>query len=188
MLRAHRATLRFDLAWRLLAPLLALALVLSAGVVAPDPALGGSSSTVASLRQRQLSAEAAMRRADKQIERLLRQRRNQTKHVRTAKQKLEKAIARRKALEGQAEKDRLRLGELKLTLARETRVRPNPSGTQKTDKPVLRKRIGKLQQEVRRLDKKVRKTQQEGGAGPSPQAVAARQARAGADRGPQARA
>lgn len=161
MLRAHRATPRFDLAWRLLAPLLAIALVLSAGVVAPDPAAAGSSSLVASLRQRQLSAEAAMRRADKQIERLLRQRRNQSALLRTAKQKLEKAIARRKALEGRAEKGRLRLGELKLTLARETRVRPNPSGTQKVDKPVLRKRIGKLQKEVRRLDKKVRRTQKQ---------------------------
>lgn len=159
MLRAHRAPLRLELAWRLLAPLLALAVVLSAGVVTPDPVLAGSSSTVASLRQRQLSAEAAMRRADKQIERLLRQRRHGSQLLRTAKQKLEKAIARRKALEGRAEKDRLRLGDLKLTLARETRVRPNPSGTQKVDKPVLRKRITKLQKEVQRLDKKVRKTQ-----------------------------
>ncbi len=159
MLRAPRANTRFDLAWRLLAPLLAIALVLSAGFVAPDAAVAGSSSTVASLRHRQLAAEAAMRRADKQIERLLQQRRHGTRLLRTAKQKLEKAIARRKALEGHAEKGRLRLGELKLTLARETRVRPNPSGTQKVDKPLLRKRIGTLQQEVRRLDKKVRKTQ-----------------------------
>ena len=41
MLRAPRANTRFDLAWRLLAPLLAIALVLSAGFVAPDAAVAG---------------------------------------------------------------------------------------------------------------------------------------------------
>ena len=68
MFRAFRAKTRVELTWRLLTPLLAVALVLSGGVLAPDPAEAGGTSIVASVRARQLSAESAMRRADQQIE------------------------------------------------------------------------------------------------------------------------
>jgi murein DD-endopeptidase MepM/ murein hydrolase activator NlpD len=95
-----------------------------------------------------------MRRADKQIERLQKQRSNHARMLRKAKQKLERAIGKRKLAQGKAGTAVTRLGSLKLTLARETRVRPNPAGTQKTDKPKLRKSIRKLQQRVRTLEKK----------------------------------
>ena len=156
MFRAVRATSRVELTWRLLTPLLAVTLVLSAGLVAPDSVSAGGTSTVAIYRQRQVAAEADMRRADKQIERLQKQRRNHARLLNAAKKKLDKAIARRKAADRKAGVAGERLGELKLTLARETRVRPNPAGSQKVDKPKLRKRIQQLKKQVRQLEKKVR--------------------------------
>ena len=140
MLRAPRAISRFELTWRLLMPFLAVALVLSAGLVAPEPAQAGGTSTIAIYRQRQLATEAAMRRADKQIERLLKQRQDHARLLGNAKKKLDRAIARRKAADRRATTAASRLADLKLALARETRVRPNPAGIQKVDKPKLRKR------------------------------------------------
>jgi murein DD-endopeptidase MepM/ murein hydrolase activator NlpD len=160
MFRAHRATSRVDLAWRLLTPLLAVALVLSVGLVAPAPAEAGGSSAVITLRQRQLAAEEAMRRADKQIDRLQKQRGNHAKLLRAAKQKLRKAIKRRRTVERTADKARAQFRELELALARETRVRPNPKGTQKVDKPKLRKRVRTQAKQVRQLDKRVRQAKQ----------------------------
>jgi murein DD-endopeptidase MepM/ murein hydrolase activator NlpD len=159
MFRAHRAISRVDLAWRLLTPLLAVALVLSAGHVAPQPVEAGNSSIVGAIRQRQLSAEEAMRRADKQIERLQKQHGNHAKLLRAAKSKLEKAIKRRKAAEHRTDKARTQVRELKLTLARDTLVRPNPKGTQKVDKPQLRKRIRKQETKVRQLARTQRQHQ-----------------------------
>jgi len=159
MFRAQRAISRVDVAWRLLTPLLAVALVLSAGLVAPEPVEAESSSTVVTLRQRQLSAEEAMLRADKQIVRLQKQRGNHAKLLRAAKSKLEKAIKRRRVAEHRTDKARAQLRELKLTLARDTRVRPNPRGTQKVDKPQLRKRIRKQETKVRQLARTQRRTE-----------------------------
>jgi murein DD-endopeptidase MepM/ murein hydrolase activator NlpD len=157
MLRAHRAILRVELTWRLLTPLLAVALVLSAGIAAPEPVEAGGTSTIAIYRQRQLASETAMRRADKQIERLQKQRKNRARSLRSAKKRLAKAIARRKAADRRADAAGARLTNLELTLARETRVRPNPAGTQKVDKPKLRKRIEQLKKQVRQLEKKARR-------------------------------
>jgi murein DD-endopeptidase MepM/ murein hydrolase activator NlpD len=159
MSRARRAISRVELTWRLLTPLLAVALVLSAGVVAPAAVEAGGSSSVASIRGRQLSAEGAMRRADKQILRLQGERRHHTKLFRKAKKQLKGAIKQRKAAERKADVAHSKLSDLKLTLARQTRVHPNPKGTQKVDKPKLRKRIRKLQKSVRQLDKKVRRAE-----------------------------
>ncbi len=156
MFRARRSPGRVELTWRLLTPLLAVALVLSAGLVAPEPVEAGGTSTVAIYRGRQVAAESAMRRADKQIEGLQKQRRNHAKLLKTAKRKLAKAIARRKTADRKADLAGERLGKLKLALARETRVRPNPAGTQKVDKPKLRKQVRKLQKQVKQLEKKVR--------------------------------
>jgi murein DD-endopeptidase MepM/ murein hydrolase activator NlpD len=155
MFRAPSARSRVDRAWRLLAPLLALALVLPAGVVVPATVDAGTS-VVAAYRQKQLAAEAGMRRADKQIERLQKQRQNHARLLGNAKRKLDKAIARRKAADRRATAAQKRLNKLEMTLARETRVRPNPAGTQKIDKPKLRKRVKQLQKQVRQLGKKVR--------------------------------
>jgi murein DD-endopeptidase MepM/ murein hydrolase activator NlpD len=159
MFRAPRAIPRSQSGWRLLTPLLALALVLSGGVLAPDPVEAGGTSVVSSVRARQLSAEAAMLRADKQIRQLQRQRGNHAKLLKVAKKKLATAIQRRRAADGKAERAATRLVGLRLTLARETRVRPNPSGSQKVDKPKLRKRIDRLQKQVRKLELKARQTQ-----------------------------
>lgn len=152
MFRANRASTRFELTSRLLTPLLALALVFSAGVLAPDPVEAGGTSVISSVRARQLSAESAMRRADRQIKQLQKQRGNHKKLLKAAKKKLWLTIKRRRAADAKAAVAGTRLGELKLTLARETRVRPNPAGIQKVDKPKLRGRITKLQKRVRKLE------------------------------------
>ena len=155
MFRAPRALSRVDRAWRLLTPLLALALVVSVGITAPVPVEAGTS-TVAAYRQKQLAAEAGMRRADNQIERLLRQRQHHARLLGNAKRKLDRAIARRKAADRRASAAKKRLDELRLALARETRVRPNPAGSQQVDKPKLRKRIKQLKKQVRLLGTKAR--------------------------------
>ena len=67
-------------------------------------------------------------------------------------------IIRRKAAERKVAPKHERLGHLELSLARATKVRPNPSGRQKTDKPALRKKIRKLERKVGWLDKKLRRT------------------------------
>lgn len=158
MFRAHRAS-RVELTWRLLTPLLALALVLSAGVLTAQSVEAGGTSVISSVRAKQLAAESAMRRADKQIKQLQKQRGNHAKLLKAAKKKLNAAIQRRRAADQKADKAGARLGVLKLSLARETQVRPNPAGTQKVDKPKLRKRIGKLQRQVKKLQTKVRQAE-----------------------------
>ena len=100
-----------------------------------------------------------MRRADKQIVRLQKQRKNHAKRLRTAKQKLAKAIKRRNAARGKADSAHERLSTLRLTLARETRVHPSPKGSQRVDKPKLRKRVRKLDKRVSQLDRKLRATE-----------------------------
>lgn len=158
MFRAHRAIPR-SVSPRLLTCALALLLVLTAGTLDAAPVQAGGTSVISSVRARQLSAEDAMRRADGQIARLQQQRGNHAKLLRAAKKRLARAIERRRAADGRADEAGTRLRDLELTLARETRVRPNPAGSQKTDKPKLRKRIGKLRQHVRQLEVKVRKTE-----------------------------
>ena len=60
--------------WR---PILAVALVLSAGVLTPDPVEAGGTSVVSAVRAKQVVAETAMRRADQQIKDLQKQIDNQ---------------------------------------------------------------------------------------------------------------
>lgn len=160
MVRAHRAISRVELSWRLLAPLLAVALVLSAGVLAPDPVEAGGTSVVSAVRARQLAAESAMRRADQQIKQLQQQRGQHAKMLKAAKKQLAKAIKRRRAADLRADQAATRLGGLRLTLARETRVRPNPAGSQRVDKPKLRKRVAKLNRQVRQLETRLRQSEQ----------------------------
>ena len=159
MFRAHRAISRVELTWRLLTPLLAVALVLSAGVLTPDPVEAGGTSVVSAVRAKQVVAETAMRRADQQINDLQKLRKNHRKLLKAAKSKLNKAIKQRRTADSRAGKASTRLGALKLTLKRETLVHPNPAGTQKTDKPKLRKRIRKLQKQVNKLESKLRQAQ-----------------------------
>jgi len=157
MFRANRAPSPVDVAWRLLAPLLILALVLSAEAVVPAVVEAGSSGNVAAIRQRQTSAEAAMRRADKQIDRLQKQRRQHAKLLKVAKRKLDRTIGRRDAVRRKADRRNDRLDELRLVLARGVRVHPNPKGAQVVDKPALRKRIHRLEKKAARSERKLRK-------------------------------
>ena len=159
MIRAHRASSFVDVAWRLLAPVLVLALLFSVDAATAPPVEAGGSSTAASIRARQLDAEAAMRRADEQIAELKKLRQNHKKLLKKAKQKLEKAKKQRDKARKKANKAHRKLDQLRLTLARETRVHPNPKGKQKTDKPTLRKQVRKLAKKVKWLDRKLRQAE-----------------------------
>ncbi len=158
MVRAHRARTATEVAWRLLAPALALILIFSGTAVDPQPALArGGSDVTSTLRQRQLQAEATMLRADKQVKRLLKQRRHRAGSLRAAKRQLDRAIARRDASARRSGRAGARLHDHEWTLARTVRVRPNPTGTQVVDKPVLRKQIRTLENKKQRLEAKTHK-------------------------------
>ena len=157
--RALRAPSRVDGAWRLLAPLLIAALLFTAQAAAPAPVDAGGSSQAKVLRKNQIKAESDMRRAQRQIVRLKKERAQHKKLLKKAKKKLKLATKRRKAADRKAEAKHDRLDHLELTLARTTKVRPNPSGRQKTDKPALRKQIRKLNKKVRSLEKKLEKAE-----------------------------
>ncbi len=108
MVRANRARSWVEITWRLLAPVLVVALVLTMQAVAPPPVEAGSAGAVPSIRQRQLNAEAAMRRADRQITKLQNERRNHAKLFKKAKHQLKVAIKGRNAVRrarGEAELD-----------------------------------------------------------------------------------
>ena len=97
-----------------------------------------------------------MRRADRQISDLQKQRRNHGKLLRNAKHKLDRAIKRRDAARERAETAHLKLMDLRFSLARKTRVHPNPQGSQTVDKPGLRKRVSELGLRSRKLERKER--------------------------------
>jgi murein DD-endopeptidase MepM/ murein hydrolase activator NlpD len=157
MVRAHRASTWVDAVWRLLAPVLVVALALSIGAAAPAPVAADSSSgNVATIRQAQRNAEIAMRRVDRQIDRLQRQRRHHARLLKAAKRKLDTAIKARNKAHRKADRSGRRLDEREQVLARALRVHPDPRGKQATDKPALRKRVRKLKVEVRRLQKQAR--------------------------------
>lgn len=159
MIRALRAPSLVDTGWRLLTPFLVLALLLSIGAATAPPTQAGGSSAVASVRARQLEAERAMRRADKQIDELKRLRQHHRKLLQKAKQKLEKAKQKRDKARRKATKAHTRLDLLQLTLARTSRVRPDPNGRQNVDKPALRKKVRGLKKKARRLDRKLRQAE-----------------------------
>ena len=156
MIRAHRAPVSVIAAWRLLTPVLVLCLLFSVDAAVATPVEAGSPSITAGIRTRQLNAESAMRRADKQIAELKRLRHNHKKLLKQAKKQLKKAIKKRDKARAKARKAHLKLDKLRLTLARETRVRPNPKGKQATDKPALRKQVRKASKKAQQLDKKLR--------------------------------
>jgi len=157
MFRASRAPSLVDVVWRLLTPLLVVALAVSAEAVTPAVVEAGGGGNVAVIRQRQATAEQAMRRADAQIDRLQKQRRQHARLLKVAKRKLVKAIARRDAVREKVDRRKDRFKELKLVLARQVRVHPNPKGTQVIDRPALRKHIRKLDKKVARSERKLRK-------------------------------
>ncbi len=159
MFRARRALSPVDLAWRLLAPLLVASLALSTAAVEPAPVAAGSSGSIATLRQRQVQAETAMRRADKQIERLLEQRRKGPKLIKASKRRLRAAVQQRDAIGQKADKAHARLDRLTVELGRSTRVRPDPRGKQVVDKPALRKRVRKAKAKVAVLDRRVQRAE-----------------------------
>ncbi len=156
MFRAHRASFALAASARLLTPLLVTALLLSAMSLAPAPVQAGGSSTAATIRAQQLKAETSMRRADKQIQKLQRLRRNHTKLLRQAKHQLAVAQKQRDGARRKSQSAHARLDHLEVRLARATRVRPNPKGSQTVDKPALRKQIRKVRTKVRGLDRALR--------------------------------
>ncbi len=157
MVRAHRARTATDVAWRLLAPTLAIMLVVSGAAVDPMPAVArGGYDAAATIRQRQLQAEATMLRADKQVKRLQKQRRNRAGRLAAARRQLERAIDRRDAAARSFGRADARLDDQEWTLARAVRVRPNPTGSQAVDKPGLRKQIRTLENKVRKLQARSR--------------------------------
>jgi murein DD-endopeptidase MepM/ murein hydrolase activator NlpD len=159
MIRALRAPSRVDTAWRLVAPVLVLALLFSVDVVTAATTEAAGVSSAAALRTRQLNAEAAMRRADRQIRELKSLRANHKKLFKKAKRELERAKKQRDKARRKADKVERKLAQQRLTLARQTRVHPDPNGRQRTDKPALRKQIRKLAQKHKRLDRKLRKAE-----------------------------
>jgi murein DD-endopeptidase MepM/ murein hydrolase activator NlpD len=156
MFRALRVGPRIDVAWRIAAPVLAALLVLAAGTMPATGAADGPGGPVASLRARQKAAEADMRRADHQIQRLERQRKHQPRLLRAAKRDLGRAIVRRNAADRKADQARGRLGELRIELGREIRVHPHPNGKPKADKPKLRLRVVEASARTQRLSRQAR--------------------------------
>jgi murein DD-endopeptidase MepM/ murein hydrolase activator NlpD len=159
MFRALRAPSRTDRAWRLLAPLLVLVLALSAQALAPAPVEAGGSDTIAALRTRQLQAEADMRRADRQIEKLQRLRHQHKRLLKQARKQLKVAVRQRDTARKRAKLANVRLDQLQLRLARATQVRPDPKGRQAVDAPKLRKHVRAQRQRVGQLEAKLRKAQ-----------------------------
>jgi murein DD-endopeptidase MepM/ murein hydrolase activator NlpD len=139
-----------------MAPLLALLLVLSLDTAMAPPAQAGSDGVTAAIRARQLKAEATMRRADRQITRLQKQRKHHAKRLKVAKRRLELAIARRDAARDRGELVEHRLSGAEDVLGRTLRVHPDPTGAQVADKPALRKRVRRLEARMERQEKKVR--------------------------------
>ncbi len=158
MVRANRARSRVEVAWRLLIPLLSLALLFSLeGVAATPVAAGGASTADTAIRQRQQRAEATMLRADRQVKRLQQQRRQHSRRLNAAKRQLDKAIDRRDAVRDRLDRAHSRLDGAEFAFARSVRVRPNPKGTQAVDKPRLRKQIRTLEKKTRLLAKQTSK-------------------------------
>ena len=160
MFRAHRASTRSERAWRLAAPLLVACLLASVGAAAPASVAADTSANVAGLRAQQLKAETDMRRADRQIAKLLRLRRSHTHLVQQARKRVDAAVARKDKVRQRALQAHRELGELELRLARVTRVRPDPKGRQAADAPRLRKAARTQRAKVRQAEAELRKAQQ----------------------------
>jgi murein DD-endopeptidase MepM/ murein hydrolase activator NlpD len=155
MFRALRAGTSVLVCWRLLTPLLAVLLVFSFEGIAPAAVKAGSpTSGSATIRAGQLRAESAMRRADKQIKRLQRERQQHHKQLLKAKRRLAKLIGKRDRALGKATRTAASLAHEQDVAARKLRVRPNPGGPQITDRPKLRKQIRSLKARLARLEKK----------------------------------
>jgi murein DD-endopeptidase MepM/ murein hydrolase activator NlpD len=146
-----------EIAWRLMAPLLAIMLVLSVEAATPAPVEAGAAGSSTAIRQRQLQAEATMLRADKQVKRLQASRRQQVRRLEAAKRKLSQAISRRDAKRQRLERAAARIERAEHALARTIRVRPNPSGKQVVDKPAARKHIRQLERKTRQLKRQAAK-------------------------------
>ena len=97
-----------------------------------------------------------MLRADRQIRRLQKQRRQHSTRLNAAKRALEKAIARRDRARSKLERTSTHLESARFTFARAVFVRPNPAGTQRLDKPHLRKQIRALEKKSRQLARQTR--------------------------------
>ena len=152
MVQAARARLDREGLGRLIASCLAMLLVLTAeAALLPDPVqASGLGRQAALIRQRQLSTEGAMRRADRQIRRLERTRSDQGRRVERASRRLERALGRRQRALHKEERILDRLVSARLQRDRTLRVRPAPSGRQVVDRPTLRKRVDRLHRQLER--------------------------------------
>jgi murein DD-endopeptidase MepM/ murein hydrolase activator NlpD len=156
MLRAQHHPGRIIVGWRLLTPILSVSLLLTGTAASPTTVEAGGSGGWGSIRQQQARAEATMLRADRQIKRLEKQRKQRSGRITRAKRKLDRAIDRRDATRERAGKAGARAEVARETLGRTLRVRPNPSGIQVSDRPKLRKRVRALQAREQHVERKSR--------------------------------
>jgi len=160
--RAVRGLLSPDAVRHLLAALLALLLLLSLEGVAPSVVTAEpSSASISTIRQRQVRAESAMRRADKQIKRLKRQHSANAKRYRAVRKRLGRLIRHRDNARRQAGNTQDSVSTVRVVRDYKLRVRPNPTGIQVADAPRLRRRVRKLKARVDHLERKDRKLTRE---------------------------
>jgi murein DD-endopeptidase MepM/ murein hydrolase activator NlpD len=176
MLRAAPAHAPIDVISRVLIAVLATLLLLSVeGVVSRPAEAGGNRDVVTTIRQRQLRAESAMRRAEQQLRRLQRQRSAHAKRLHQARQQLQHAVSHRDRARRQALQLRKELTTERAVRDRKLRVHPNPAGFQLADRPKLRRRVSRLKARVEQLERgTARLTSQVQGARRQKQALARR--------------
>ena len=156
MVRARGAHDRTLASWRLLTPLLIVALLFGVDATVP-PQVAAGAAGVAGMRGLQARAEGTMLRADKQVRKLTKQRHKRASRVAKSKHKLDRLIDRRSNARARVGRISDRLETARAVRDRALRVRPNPSGKQISDKPTLRKHVNKLNAKHSKATKKVRK-------------------------------
>lgn len=162
MFRASRAAPAPGLVTLLLTPLLVLALLLSADAIEPPVVdADGRGPGPTAIRQQQLRAEATMLRADQQVKRLQRQRRQHKQLLRAARREFERTVERRDRVQRRLERAATRRDRAGLVFDRAVRVRPNPRGVQVTDKPRLRRQLRKLERRTAVLTRELRQRERQ---------------------------
>jgi murein DD-endopeptidase MepM/ murein hydrolase activator NlpD len=153
MVRAAAARVSAHAVLRVLVAVLLLLLLLSLDGVLPGRVdAGHPRGSAIAIRQRQVRAQSAMRRADAQIRRLERRHDAQAKRLHQARRRLDRSEARTHATRRRAGGARDVLATERAVRDRMLRVHPNPTGRQRPDRPTLRRRVARLQARFDRLD------------------------------------
>jgi murein DD-endopeptidase MepM/ murein hydrolase activator NlpD len=130
-------------------------MLLSVDGVAPRPIeASGIGGVAAAIRQRQLRAEGTMRRADRQVRRLDRQSDAHVRALSEAKRRLQRSLTRRDRAREHIARAQDRLIIERAVRDRMLRVRPDPTGVQRADRPELRRRVHRLGDRVTRLERR----------------------------------